>query len=76
MGEYYRTRNKYYPSKTKMFSLKMENYKKIKKNDINIFFRNKKILYSSFIKNFVDIDINKLLFNPKPISLTTSSPEK
>ena len=73
MGEYYRTRNKYYPSKTKMFSLKMENYKEIKKNDINIFFRNKKILYSSFIKNFVDIDINKLLFNPKISQLLKDS---
>ena len=51
----------------------MENYKKIKKNDINIFFRNKKILYSSFIKNFVDIDINKLLFNPKISQLLKDS---
>lgn len=61
MGSYFEKRNKYYPSKTKMFSLKMENYKKIKKKNIELFFKNRNKLYSNFVQNFVNFDINNIL---------------
>ncbi len=61
MGSYFEKRNKYYPSKTKMCTIKMENYKKIKKENIDLFFKNKNKLYLNFIKNFVNFNINNIL---------------
>ena len=39
----------------------MENYKKIKKENIDLFFKNKNKLYLNFIKNFVNFNINNIL---------------
>lgn len=53
MGPFYYDRNKYYPNRIKIPSYEMENYHMIKKKDIDKFFKNKKNLYDSYIKNFV-----------------------
>tara|TARA_Y100000816_G_scaffold257935_1_gene212453 strand:- start:287 stop:1516 length:1230 start_codon:yes stop_codon:yes gene_type:complete len=53
MGPFYYDRNKYYPNRINIPSYEMENYQMIKKKDIDKFFKKKKNLYDSFIKNFV-----------------------
>ena len=65
MGEYYNKRNKYYPTKAKMPSIRMENYEKIKKTEIEFFFKNRKKLYENFLKNFVTPNRNKFIANKK-----------
>ena len=70
MGPFYKDRNNYYPSKIKIPSLELKNFKGITKKKIEIFFTNRYELYDNYIYNFVkNFNDYKEIFFKKKISL-------
>ena len=70
MGPFYKDRNNYYPSKIKIPSLELKNFKEITKKKIEIFFTNRYELYDNYIYNFVkNFNDYKEIFLKKKISL-------
>ena len=66
MGNYYYNRNKFYPKRIKIPSFEMENYKEIRRVDIDKYFENKESLYDNYLKNFVkDVKSYKLIYFDK-----------
>lgn len=60
MGKYFENRNKYYSSKIKIPTIKLEENNLINKNNIEKFFKNKKFLYKKYISNFLIFNFSNL----------------
>jgi hypothetical protein len=71
MGAYYHNRNNYYPKKINIPAIKMENFNGIKKEKLDIFFKNRNTLYNNYIQNFLDFNVKKYsnLFTKKKINI-------
>ena len=60
MGKYFVNSNKKYSKLVKIPYINLNNYEHIDKNYINKFFKNKKNLYQSYLKNFLTFNINNI----------------
>ncbi len=60
MGKYFVNSNKKYSKLVKIPYINLNNYEHIDKNYINKFFKNKKNLYQSYLKNFLTFNINDI----------------